>query len=101
MRRLWRREKRKRYLGTPQTPAGRTLHPLGKGVALKLMPMGAYRCAPAISKTRLDGKERTTERQGHMSAISNICKSTAVLYGLDKLGRARRAICSSGSSALM
>src|SRR5437764_1648579 len=28
------------YKGCPQTPAGRTLHPLGKGVALKLTPMG-------------------------------------------------------------
>src|SRR5437763_5671085 len=38
--RLQARKRKKRFLGTPQTPAGRTLHPLGKGVALKLMPMG-------------------------------------------------------------
>src|SRR5436853_7251234 len=39
------------YKGCPQTPAGRTLHPLGKGVALKLMTMGftpafGLSCAP-------------------------------------------------------
>src|SRR5437763_11844635 len=33
-------KKKEECVGTPQTPAGRTLHPLGKGVALKLMPMG-------------------------------------------------------------
>src|SRR5205085_2727372 len=35
-----REREKKRFLGTPQTPAGGPLHPLGKGVALKLMPMG-------------------------------------------------------------
>ena len=39
-RRLRRPSKKGGIVGTPQTPAGRTLHPLGKGVALKLMPMG-------------------------------------------------------------
>src|SRR5437763_15407036 len=38
--RLQARKRKKRFLGTPQTPAGGPLHPLGKGVALKLMPMG-------------------------------------------------------------
>jgi hypothetical protein len=35
-----REKKEKRFLGTPQTPAGRTLHPVGKGYALSLMRMG-------------------------------------------------------------
>jgi len=35
-----REREEKRYLGTPQTPAGGTLHPLGRGIALKLTPMG-------------------------------------------------------------
>jgi len=35
-----REREKKRFLGTPQTPAGGPLHPLGRGIALKLTPMG-------------------------------------------------------------
>src|SRR5437763_14140850 len=35
-----REREKKRYLGTPQTPAGGPLHPLGRGIALELTPLG-------------------------------------------------------------
>src|SRR5437764_4818102 len=41
-----REREKKRFLGTPQTPAGGPLHPLGRGIALKLTPMGDTHCTP-------------------------------------------------------